>query len=318
MNICTKLGFTRPLSALISRLKCVGIITMSNLTLVLEVAERLKTNPVFLEIALELTERCIKLARFNLISVNALNLFIIENKSRKEQVLQVVEQLKRSVMQTMSWKWSKDYWESGLNEYGFKGMDELGLFFMSNRLWSFESCVGRNGTTGLTIRLQPMKYLKNQRNVKIFWKCVFIKNGEKQMQESISFEKNNFRQWIVIEPEKLRECDEIEVHVTVKLRRILPKPFYPFERKYEPPLFWFDKETIYLDADIESFERDKVVVNPSCDSGDEPSVLLKCQGSFLSAKKCVLMEESSYFNAKFGRFDTTLEGVYRMEKLFPE
>ena len=106
IRICRKYGISKPITAIKARLTCTGLITLHNLAEVVEIAEWLEEDHDFKQVAEELIERCITLARYNISSIEKMTAFLLETKLRKEQVVRVIEAIKSRNTATLRWRWN--------------------------------------------------------------------------------------------------------------------------------------------------------------------------------------------------------------------
>ena len=142
-------------------------------------------------------------------------------------------------------------------------------------------------------------------DVKVKWKCVLVTKSKKET-DFVSEEQQNSERF-TIDGEDVSDLDEIKVEATVVVNREVM-----IRNDEEKQKFLFPMEMHYLDKCIKAF-HDKKASGSSHEVATP--IMLDCQGSYVFAEKSVLMNESSYFESRFGDFwdnvvDEDLAGVY--------
>ena len=194
LQMCHKFGISAPLPAIADKLKSVGSITPNNLAKALELAQKLLQgdNDDFKDVANHLIPRIFTLIKYSLTSQEAIISFVLENKSRKKQVMELVKSLGDKSF-SMFGRWSRTQWNAVMdNEEEF--LDEIfectsNTFTLNNCVFTFVLNVDKvEGNGGVAVRLVDPSNLQKvkelEKDIRIDLKLYFV-NGNRKVGSRI-------------------------------------------------------------------------------------------------------------------------------------
>eukprot|EP00088_Acartia_fossae_P051915 TRINITY_DN5843_c0_g1_i2.p1 TRINITY_DN5843_c0_g1~~TRINITY_DN5843_c0_g1_i2.p1 ORF type:complete len:697 (+),score=121.97 TRINITY_DN5843_c0_g1_i2:129-2219(+) len=285
IKLCQELEITRPITDILARVRQPPVsggfaITKSNLVETFEVAGRLSKQEEFKQVGEDLVERCVNFARFNLATRRAVLDILLKNRSRKEQVVKLLDILYNGLPATIRFCENEQSKLSG--ERGGR------KFIMNNHEWYLEY-TDYAGKIAINIGDHDQE-IKEMR-----WRVKLIGGKEAKSKNEVIFADTSKKHTYRL-PEERKILDGEEILIEAKVQDI--DDLYPRDdpiTEYTGELIWYAKESYHMEALMKNS-------NDQTENIDPTPIMLECRGSLICAKKSVLRKESIFFGSKFGAY----------------